>query len=278
MTLFSINFILAFLFEHRIFSVYSLRKMQYSTKTPWMKDLNSLGGVSECVKYESPYSENPSANSIQGKNLTFGVLPNSFSPLDVNTIPDSGSGGMYRPRFSLSHRNTATYLDESPYPRYIVTDLGEPIETEVPVGEAPPTELPATAPVPTPEAEPVSATVEATTPDASAPATAESFRARYRNIRNGNTMRNRRTKEGFAGYYIPGFRGSEIVTEAFGPGSFKGLTKNEGCVCGVVAVISIIILIFCVAMLYKRNNNYSAATPFATNMQTGGRYKRNYIF
>lgn len=79
---------------------------EYETKTKWMKDLNTVGGTDNYATYISPWSENSSANSIQGKNLTLGNTPWSFEPRNLDPIAASNTyGGCYGPRWSLEYGN-----------------------------------------------------------------------------------------------------------------------------------------------------------------------------
>ena len=80
--------------------------MEYETNTEWMKDLNTCGSIDGYVTYESPYSDDPSANSIQGKNLTLGNLPISFKPRNLTPVSAASGVGAYKlDRWSLMFEN-----------------------------------------------------------------------------------------------------------------------------------------------------------------------------
>lgn len=85
---------------------FDLTKMEYQTKTNWMKDLNTCDGLDEHITYISPYSDDSSANSLQGKNLTLGNLPMAYEPRNLDPVVASNNvGGCKLDRWSLMYGN-----------------------------------------------------------------------------------------------------------------------------------------------------------------------------
>ncbi len=241
---------------------------KYTTTTPWMKDLNAVGGIDTYQTYESPYSENPSANSIQGKNLTLGILPNSFEPPRLEPVSKPNvTGAMYRPRWSLDYRNPATIMGQPyqvPLYQYLGDENGE-------IVAIPPADVtPAAEPVVTPELA-AAADVPAAAEVTPEPGSVETFRRRFNNL-------NRRCKEGFAGYDIPGLRGSEIVCESFCSSPGKKMSASEKTTCVVCVIVGIIIFVGLVMWLCKLNKGYGSVPTNSAVGLKGGKVHDGMIF
>lgn len=64
--------------------------MTFTSKLDWDTNINALGGQSNILLVDSPYSDLPSANASQGA-LTYGNLVNEFAPPKIEISPiDNG--------------------------------------------------------------------------------------------------------------------------------------------------------------------------------------------
>lgn len=64
--------------------------MTFTSKLDWETDINTVGGQSNILLVDSPYSDLPSANASQGA-LTYGNLVNEFKPPKIEISPiDNG--------------------------------------------------------------------------------------------------------------------------------------------------------------------------------------------
>ena len=223
----------------------------------WTKDANAFGGNTTYPTYNSPYSDNPSANSIQGKNLTFGILTNSFDPCQPSPITASNTvGAAYLDRWNLAYSNPnivpGAHLQGNTRYSYVDTDAnsGQKAVEEAAVDNMTQAALsgatdlaqvpPVTVPAPTPSADVVDATIDTSGNVVENAPVSESYRKR-----RGKT-------EKFAGYYIPGLRGSEIVTESFCGFDLKPTKTETACICVFISIVGIILLYVFFSKIYKQ--------------------------
>lgn len=77
--------------------------MAYVSKRDWDSNINTFGGAKSVRMYESPFSDNPSANNINGV-LSNGVLTQTFGPPKIYIAP-SDRNFVYQDRFGRSRMN-----------------------------------------------------------------------------------------------------------------------------------------------------------------------------
>lgn len=82
----------------------------------WDTNINTLGGARDYVAYDSPFSNDPSANNIHG-NLSNGVLTREFKgKLDVNVTPS---------RFNMAYPQRVNNFSMNPQVEYVRRNIGQ---------------------------------------------------------------------------------------------------------------------------------------------------------
>lgn len=79
--------------------------MAFTSKLDWDTDINAVGGQSNVLLVDSPFSDHPSANAAQGA-LTYGNLVNEFKPPKIEISPID-NGYYIHSRMHTGAKNTA---------------------------------------------------------------------------------------------------------------------------------------------------------------------------
>lgn len=99
--------------------------MNFVSKTTWDTDINTVGGQSNVLLVDSPYSDHPAANASQGA-LTYGNLVNEFKPPKIEIHPFQ-QGYYIQSRMSTNAKNSAVdELEGTLYPNLEEPDATNP--------------------------------------------------------------------------------------------------------------------------------------------------------